>query len=265
VPAAAVDGTALWTAAVRAAETGRPDRLFADPLAAVLAGPLAGSRRMVGGDNAYPVVRTRRFDDAVVAAAGDDDLDQVVLIGAGLDTRAFRLPLPPATHVFEIDRAPVLAYKERVLERAGRPGPRCRRTTVAADVGADWTTPLLAAGLRPDRPTLWLLEGTAFYLSRTAAERLLAAAAAHCPSGSRLAVDLFTSRMLTLPHLRQYAGHDDPDRPPCTVDEPASWLADCGWSAADVLTLADAAAHYGRRAVGPPARWALLATALRRD
>ncbi len=80
----------------------------------------------------YFGLRTRVLDDFVLrsTAAG---ARQVVLLGAGLDTRAFRLDLPSDCVVFEIDRAGVLAFKEQVLTglsaaaevkrrpRAGRP------------------------------------------------------------------------------------------------------------------------------------------------
>jgi methyltransferase (TIGR00027 family) len=90
--------TASWIAAVRARETERPDRLFADPYAKDLAGDrgfamMSASERVGGGENSFIPVRVRWFDDLVVAvvAAG---VRQVVSLGAGLDTRAYRLDLP---------------------------------------------------------------------------------------------------------------------------------------------------------------------------
>src|SRR6266699_6751320 len=97
--AIAVAGTAYWIAAARARETARPDRLFEDPYAAALAGDRG--RRMLeraeaptGRPNPFLPIRTRHFDDVLVAEAGRDRPGQVVLLGAGLDTRGFRLPLP---------------------------------------------------------------------------------------------------------------------------------------------------------------------------
>jgi methyltransferase (TIGR00027 family) len=90
-------GTAFWIAAVRARETERRDGLFADPYARDLAGQrgstvMAASERTAGGENAFIPVRVQWFDDLIVSAAAQ--VRQVVLLGAGLDTRAFRLDLP---------------------------------------------------------------------------------------------------------------------------------------------------------------------------
>src|ERR1035441_3360361 len=101
----AVTGTALWIAAARARESDRPDPLFVDPWAAALAGSdgrdrLVASEQTSGRENPFIPVRTRFFDDLLTAATW---AEQVVLLGAGMDTRAYRLNLPPDTVVFELD------------------------------------------------------------------------------------------------------------------------------------------------------------------
>jgi O-methyltransferase involved in polyketide biosynthesis len=97
-----VGGTGLAVAAVRAQETARPDRLFADPLAATFAaaGGLdpdspPGGRR-AAALRVWVVGRTV-FLDELLAEASQDGCRQVVLLGAGFDTSAFRLPWPPGT------------------------------------------------------------------------------------------------------------------------------------------------------------------------
>ena len=88
-------------AAIRALETKRPDRLFEDPLAARLAGSeiIAQVEPKLKEDEKqgrpYVATRTRFFDDFMVSSAFQ--IGQVVILGAGMDTRAFRLPLPPET------------------------------------------------------------------------------------------------------------------------------------------------------------------------
>ena len=94
VTAVSNDTTAHWIAAARARESERADRLFDDPHAAVLAGrrgraALVASEGATGGENEFLPIRTRFFDDVLRTAV--DRLEQVVLLGAGLDTRAFRL------------------------------------------------------------------------------------------------------------------------------------------------------------------------------
>ncbi|GAA4845879.1 hypothetical protein GCM10025787_29930 [Saccharopolyspora rosea] len=146
--------TGRVTAALRARESARPDRLFDDPFAARLAG--ARGRELVAafdGDNQVIAVRTRLVDDEF--ARRTDEFDQFAILAAGMDTRAYRLAFHAGTAVFEVDRPEVLALKERLLTAPPdpAPAPRCDRRTVGADLGADWSAPLRAAGFRPDRPT----------------------------------------------------------------------------------------------------------------
>src|SRR3712207_6608860 len=108
-------------AAARARESGRPYRLFNDPLAAALAGPegFAWLERMepvpgFGGPALYVVVRTRFFDDFLLYACWGAGVRQVVLLAAGMDARAFRLTWPSGTRLYELDRPEVLATKEEV-------------------------------------------------------------------------------------------------------------------------------------------------------
>lgn len=84
----------------------------------------------------YLGVRSRFFDEFLGSAAAAG-LDQVVLLAAGLDTRAFRLDWQPGTTVYELDAPKVLQFKDRVLTEQ-RAQPRCQRRTVAVDLREDW-------------------------------------------------------------------------------------------------------------------------------
>ncbi len=145
--------TARFTAASRARETRRPDRLFEDPWAELLAGPegfelLARWEQAArppnapaGMENPYIAIRTRYFDDFLAGAmatsgsiGGAQPARQVVMLAAGLDTRAFRLSWPPGTRLFELDRPDLLAAKAEVLRAAGAV-PRCDRQPIPADSG----------------------------------------------------------------------------------------------------------------------------------
>ena len=136
--------TAHWVAAVPATATRRPDALFGDPWAAALAGEdaarWAGSRPP---ESLAPmVIRTRFFDDFLRHATFEEGMAQVVLLGAGLDTRALRLPWLAGTAVFEVDQPGVLDYKEDLLAGAD---PSCDRQvcgqTCAAPAGPpSWPT-----------------------------------------------------------------------------------------------------------------------------
>ena len=117
-PLEGVAATALAVAAIRAEETARPDRLFADPLAAAFVAASGWSPSRAADDRravllrAWVVARTVFLDD-LLASACREGRRQVVLLGAGLDVRAFRLPWPPGVRCFELDTADVLDHKDR--------------------------------------------------------------------------------------------------------------------------------------------------------
>jgi hypothetical protein len=98
-PSDALGSTARWTAAVRAVESAREDRLFNDPWATAQARPegtaWAANR---SPDNLAPMVlRIRFFDDFLERITSENSVRQVVLMAAGLDTRLFRLAWPVGT------------------------------------------------------------------------------------------------------------------------------------------------------------------------
>ncbi|MEU4803853.1 SAM-dependent methyltransferase [Actinosynnema sp. NPDC023587] len=190
--------TALMVAAARAIETHRPDSLARDDYAEhfVRAAPASADwpvhPRDVPDGDANPLwgrlaryfgLRTRMLDDVVLAAGNR----QAVLLGAGLDTRAFRLDRPPDSVVFELDRAPVLAFKQQVLDSLGA-HPRATRHAVIADLRDDWAR--LLPAFRPDEPTTWLAEGLLLYLPGDVERRLIDTADRLSAPGSTLAYEV---------------------------------------------------------------------------
>ncbi|WP_405590605.1 class I SAM-dependent methyltransferase [Streptomyces sp. NBC_01190] len=213
-PLDAVERTALLTAALRAAETRRPDRLYEDPYAASLAGDIgpellaevwhatfpAGRERTLPSTPDYNAIRTRLFDDYLQEAAKDPATTQIVLAPAGMDSRAYRLNWPGRVRWFEVDRPTVLAYKEAQL---GAAEPRTDHHKVAVDLTApDWEADLKAAGYDPTVPATWLLEGLLYYIPEPDTHRILERVAAISAPGSRIAADIVNSAALTLPHMR---------------------------------------------------------------
>ncbi|MFD4576936.1 SAM-dependent methyltransferase [Streptomyces sp. NPDC058417] len=201
--AAGVGRTALLVAAARAIETHRPDALARDPLAArfVRAAPASAdwpvhpdqvpdglADPLWGRLGRYFGLRTRVLDDHLLRAA-DTGTRQVVLLGAGLDARAVRLPWPRDTAVHEIDTGEVLAFKQAVLDRSGAT-PRARRRPLAADLRDDWAAALLADGFDPTVPTAWLAEGLLLYLPADAERRLIATVDRLSAPGSTLAYEV---------------------------------------------------------------------------
>ncbi|MFC9792769.1 class I SAM-dependent methyltransferase [Streptomyces sp. NPDC127584] len=201
-----VDGgvglTALLVAAARAIETHRPDSLARDVYAEhfVRAAPACTSwpvrieqvpdkddNPLWGRFARYFGLRTRVLDDFLLQAVGTS-VRQVVLLGAGLDTRAFRLDWPADLVVFEIDRAGVLAFKQQVLTGLSA-SPRVKRVPVPVDLRADWVTALTAAGFDPAVPSVWLAEGLLFYLPGTAETYLVNTVDRLTTAGSALAFE----------------------------------------------------------------------------
>jgi methyltransferase (TIGR00027 family) len=242
-------GTAAWIAAVRARESERPDRLFHDPYARVLAGDagfamMARSEAAAGGrPHPFIPVRVRWFDDLTLAAI--PAASQVALLGAGLDSRPFRLEVPPGVEWFEVDQPAVLAAKDEQLAAAP---PRGRRHAVGADLRDDWVTPLLGAGYDRRAPTLWLAEGLFFYLTEAIIVDLLRRACELSAPGSLFAADVIGTAGLDGPAMQAYrdycARNDRP--PPFGADDPAALFEAGGWEVRHVTAPGAPDANYGR-------------------
>ena len=123
--------TAHWTAAVRAQESTRQDRLFDDPWAAALAGPegTAWLEQRPPGSTVPMVLRTRFFDHFVQRIAVQDGIRQIVLMATGLNTRDFRLAWPERTQLFELDQPAVLKIKDRIPHRPAPSRPAHGRSS----------------------------------------------------------------------------------------------------------------------------------------
>ncbi|MGW4926476.1 SAM-dependent methyltransferase [Streptomyces parvulus] len=195
--------TALLVAAARALETHRPDSLAQDAYAEhfVLAAPASAGwpvrPEQVPDADADPLwgrfaryfgLRTRVLDDFVLDTVRTGGVRQVVLLGAGLDARAFRLDWPPGCVVFEIDRGGVLDFKHQVLAGVSA-APLTTRVPLPVDLRDDWVGALTDAGFDPEAPTVWLAEGLLFYLPRAAETYLVDTVDRLSAAGSALAYE----------------------------------------------------------------------------
>lgn len=239
--------TALGVAACRAIETHRgPDGLVSDPFAEAFvqaAGspvPLPTRLDAVPGPGipwaslaTYMGVRSKFFDEFFVRASAEG-LDQVVLLAAGLDTRAFRLGWKPGTTVYELDAPKVLAFKDRVLTDQ-RARPRCVRRTVAVDLREDWPSALLEAGFDPSRRTVWLAEGLLLYLADDAKESLFSQVHQLSAAGSWIAAEHVDADVATvrqeLQQMAQRTGVGSVELWPGEQNhDPVEWLTRHGWT-----------------------------------
>jgi methyltransferase (TIGR00027 family) len=130
-----VSDTALWVAEYRAMETERKDACFRDPLARRLAGERG--RRIVdelprGRASAWAIVaRTYSVDRLITDAVERDGVDRVLNLAAGLDTRPYRMRLPPSLRWVEVDFPKLLAYKTEQLRGEK---PVCELETIGLDL-----------------------------------------------------------------------------------------------------------------------------------
>ncbi len=197
--------SAQAVALARAIESQRRDALFHDPLARALLHPalrpvadacglpllgpllLRGADLVMGGARDGVVGRTCYIDDALRAWLGREH-EQLVLLGAGLDSRALRLPQAARGRVFEVDHPATQAAKRAALARGGAATPHV--VFVALDFNRDaLAEALLAAGFDPAQRTFFIWEGVTEYLTAAAVDATLRQVARLGAAGSRL---LFT-------------------------------------------------------------------------
>lgn len=225
--------TARWTASARAQESARPDPLFMDPWAAALAGEEGAAWLAQQGGRVSPMVVRTHYFDRFLQDAAQRGLRQVVLLAAGLDTRAYRLPWPPETRLFELDQPAVLAHKAQTLNAAGA-RPACQRSAIPADLTGPWPNWLCEGGFDPRQPTAWLLEGFLYYLPDPALERILGQVSALAAPGSRIGFDIINHLTLTSPITRAWIEMQARSGSPWlgALDDPEAFLAAQGWQSA---------------------------------
>ncbi|KYF98510.1 hypothetical protein BE20_34750 [Sorangium cellulosum] len=258
-----------------------PYRVAPDPLAARLvpwplalparalplaAGSPAAARalhRAIGvatfGVGYHVALRTRAIDDALREAVARGT-SQLVVLGAGLDSRAMRLPELAGVQVFEVDHPSTQRDKvERLASlargdgsAAGAPELEARGLErVPVDFERDrLDEALLAAGFRPAEPTFWIWEGVAVYLTREAIEATLRLTAALSAPGSRIAL---TYGMLPDAELPAWAERvirgmfrslGEPVRTPLAREEMRELLARAGLRVLSDESTVDWAARY---------------------
>lgn len=279
-----VGATALGVAAARAAETAADHPLIDDPFARVFLDAAGEGMWSMFDGSALPaelvdvdpdlparikmlvdffVVRTAFIDD-YFRAATDAGIRQVVILAAGLDSRAWRLAWPDGTRVYELDQPRVLDFKSATLRGHGAT-PTSHRVEVAVDLRQDWPTALRQAGFDPSAPTAWSAEGLLRYLPAQAQDLLFERIhALSCP-GSRIVTNAPSDDALDperlarerdlAQRLQAVAGRMGRTR---TFDlhdlwyaekrtDIGDWLRERGWEAS-VVTTAEAMTRYGRAA-----------------
>jgi methyltransferase (TIGR00027 family) len=201
-----VGATALGVAAARAAETESENPLISDPFARVFV-EAAGEGMwsiyvnptlLAKAVEIQPDVQARiqlmidfmatrtAFIDEFFLGAADAGVRQVVILAAGLDARAWRLPWPDGTVVYELDQPKVLDFKSNTLREHGAQ-PTARLVNVPIDLRQDWPKALRENGFDASRPTAWSAEGLVRYLPSQAQDLLFERIHSLSAAGSWLA------------------------------------------------------------------------------
>jgi methyltransferase (TIGR00027 family) len=263
-----VGATALGVAWARSQESTSECPLFTDPFAemfveaAIARGwqlpqrHIAERIRSIAG---YAASRTKWFDEFFIAA-GARGIEQAVILAAGLDARAWRLPWNDGTTVYEIDQPKVLAFKTETL-RSRNVDPAARYVQVPVDLRQDWPKALLEAGFDPDEPTAWAAEGLLPYLPAAGQDLLFERITGLSAKGSRIGIEAFgagffdpeylATRRERMRQVREEAGVEDDT--PDVADlwfiedrtEVIDWFTDHGWDATSIPA-ADLMGRYNR-------------------
>ncbi len=277
-----VGATALGVAAARAAETASENPLISDPFArlfvdaagegiwSIYANPKLLAKAVELGSDVWARIqlmvdfmatRTAFFDEFFLGAA-DSGVRQVVILAAGLDARAWRLPWPDGTVVYELDQPKVLEFKSNTLREHGA-RPTAQLVNVPIDLRQDWPKALRENGFNPSLPTAWSAEGLVRYLPAQAQDLLFERIHSLSAHGSWLASnvpgagftdpDLVRRQREDLQRVRaavaklvntEITDFDDLWYP---EDRRAidGWLRDNGWDVT-TTTFAELMARYGR-------------------
>ncbi|PRY46912.1 SAM-dependent methyltransferase [Umezawaea tangerina] len=197
--ASSVGATATMAATTRAIAT-REDRSPIDPFAEPLVRAVGIDllTRLASGELppdelvgrvAVDGARVRTaFYDRFFLEATAAGTTQAVILASGLDSRAYRLPWPAGTVVYEVDQPPVVEFKTRTLADLGAT-PTADHRVAAVDLRDDWPTTLRTAGFDPAIPTAWSAEGLLGYLPPDAQDRLLDTITRLSAPGSRVATE----------------------------------------------------------------------------
>jgi methyltransferase (TIGR00027 family) len=201
--------SAMGVASLRAFETQKPEgvRVCNDPFARLFASSGIGYSiskwivnagiydKIAPGGAGFVIVRERYVDDCLIASL-TEGLDQVVLLGAGFDTRAFRIPGIEKTRVFDIDQPATQAAKLEKLKKAIDPLP-----PYVTFLPVDFNTQSLeerlpAAGYDERGKTLFIWQGVTYFLTKEGVDSTLKFIASHSGRGSSVIFDYMYNEIL---------------------------------------------------------------------
>ena len=247
-----VSDTAFMVAAQRAIESNRKDALFHDPLAGLLAGQrgrdiVASSTHQKHFGYWFVVLRTVIIDDFIQSAIAQGT-DTILNLGAGLDTRPYRLDLPKSLQWVEVDYPHVIEYKQSRLADQ-HPHPTLQRFSL--DLADIWARRALFADINNKaKKVLVLTEGVVPYLTTEQAASL-ADDLRSKPHFTNWIVDYFAPQTLSYRRSR-HMRHLMENAP--FLFEPTDYFeffAEHGWKQKEIRYTADEATRRHRPITAP--------------
>lgn len=244
-PIANVSDTARWVAVYRARESARPDALFHDPYAQLLAGERGqaiASFMPRQARNGWPMIaRTKLMDDLILATI-EQGCDCVVNLAAGFDTRPYRLDVPASLRWIEADLPALTEEKEQLLKGAE---PRCQLRRIKVDLAdSSARTAMLKEAAGTSANVLVITEGLLLYFDEAQVRSL--AMDLNALAGVRWWIlDLASPALLKM--MKRRMGPQLANAP--MKFGPANGIAffeDLGWRAMQVQSILRAAARFRR-------------------
>jgi len=197
-----ISETALWAAVFRGWENKRPDALFRDPYAEYLAGERGAKiakEMKFGARHAWSWIARTYLVDQTIREQIAEGADMVINLAAGLDTRPYRMPLPPSLTWLEIDLPGIIDYKQAAL---GRERPACLLERIKLDLANVSARREVFGELgRRAKKALIVSEGLMIYLSREEVAAL-ATDLARLPSFRNWVLDIVSPALLRLMQKR---------------------------------------------------------------
>eukprot|EP00164_Ancoracysta_twista_P010602 GFYU01016066.1.p1 GENE.GFYU01016066.1~~GFYU01016066.1.p1 ORF type:complete len:298 (+),score=67.49 GFYU01016066.1:167-1060(+) len=236
-----VSMTARGTAAMRAVESAKPEsvRLINDPYAEILAGEegMALRNESWWREGLVDLLATRTaWIDTQLEKHINDGIDQLVIVGAGLDSRPYRLDALKAIRCYEVDFQEVLDIKQETMTNHGvfPVGPHFE---VGCDlsVGSAWVDALKDSGFETEQKSLWLLEGFVGYLTEEELRGFYTLVNSVCAPGSKMVSTFVGTKRVKENKFHKYL-----------TDDPAKILSDFEWKADDVISLLELCGRYNR-------------------
>ena len=243
-----ISDTARWMAVFRARETERADAVFRDPFARALAGERGeriASALTFTEENAWSFTARTYLFDRFVTRLVQHGADMVVNLAAGLDTRPYRMALPPALQWIEVDLPELLDYKSEVL--VGET-PHCVLERVPLDLAnAAARRDLFDRLSARSRKAMIVTEGLVVYLEAAEAASL-AEDLARTPAFDRWALDMVSPKLLQM--MQASAGMKSLQEAGAPLkfapEEGPAFFERHGWSPVEVCSLLHAAARLKR-------------------